>query len=133
MPILFNKSKVLSINIAARRWEPLQQLYALESTIRRTAHNAFRYKSCQKESRKIAKRVSNKIKQPHHLNLLWFFSNEKNFKQDQKVNKRTDMTLLQSFSNLHCSAHQVSVTCNSLGCREQRKLWHATLFLSTWI
>lgn len=46
-----------------------------------------RYEKCQKLLRKI--------KHPEEPQLLWFFSDEKNFDQDQKVNRRNDRWLCQ--------------------------------------
>lgn len=81
------------------------QLLVSESTIRRVVHEDIRYKSYvmrrgqfmsdkNRENRVIrSKRLLNKLKHPEEPNMLWFFSDEKNFDQDQKVNRRNDRWL----------------------------------------
>ena len=76
-----------------------------EGTIRNVVHKDIRYKSYVlrkghfmsekvKENRLIrSKRLLNKIKNPAEKDVIWFFSDEKNFDQDQKVNRRNDRWL----------------------------------------
>lgn len=76
-----------------------------ESTIRRVVHEDLRYKSYvmrrgqfMSDRTKVnrltrAKRLLNKLKHPEEPGLIWFFSDEKNFVQDQKVNRRNDRWL----------------------------------------
>ena len=40
-----------------------------------------------------SKRLLNKLKTPAEDDVIWFFSDEKNFDQDQKVNRRNDIWL----------------------------------------
>ena len=76
-----------------------------EWTIRTVVHQDIRYKSyvmrkCQFVSAKTqenrhmrSKRLLNKVKNPHEQGMFWFFSDEKNFDQDQKNNRRNDRWL----------------------------------------
>lgn len=73
-----------------------------EGTIRNVVHENMGYKSYalkkgqflskeMKENRLIkSKMLLNKLKHPAKQDLIWFFSDEKNFDQDQKVNRRND-------------------------------------------
>jgi len=77
-----------------------KDLQVSECTIRRIIHEDIRYKcytmrqfmSAQtREQRFIrAQRLLNKLKHPEISNMLWFFSDEKNFDQDKKINRRND-------------------------------------------
>ena len=40
-----------------------------------------------------AKRLLNKVKHPENPDMLWFYSDENNFDQDQKINRRNDSCL----------------------------------------
>ena len=82
-----------------------QQLEVTERTVRRVVNESLRYKSyvmrrgqflsdVTKENRVIrGKRLLNKLKHPEEPDMLWFFSDEKNFDQDQKVNRTNDRWL----------------------------------------
>ena len=82
-----------------------KDLNVSEATIRRTCHEDLRYKSyvmkrgqfiseTTKENRLVrSKRLVSKLKHPAEQDILWFFSDEKNFDQDQKVNRRNDRWL----------------------------------------
>ena len=76
-----------------------------ESTIRRVLHEDLRYKSYvmgrgqfMSDRTKVnclttAKCLLNKLKQPEEPGMIWFFSDEKNFVQDQKVKRKNDRWL----------------------------------------
>ena len=76
-------------------------------TIYRVIYEDLRYKSyvlkrgqfmdpaMQERRLTKAKKLLNKVKHPEKDNLLKFFSDEKNFEQDQKVNRRNDRWLCQ--------------------------------------
>ncbi|XP_052832121.1 uncharacterized protein LOC128247010 [Octopus bimaculoides] len=76
-----------------------------EGTIRNVVHKDIRYKSYAmrkghfisetvKENHLIrSKRHPNKLKNPAEKDVISFFSDEKNFDQDQKVNRRNDRWL----------------------------------------
>jgi len=82
-----------------------KDLQVSECTIRRIIHEDIRYKSYAmrrgqfmsaqtREQRFIrAQRLLNKLKHPEISDMLWFFSDEKNFDQDQKINRRNDRWL----------------------------------------
>ena len=71
-----------------------------EATIQRTVHKNLRYKSyvmkrgqfmfeTTKENCLVrSKRFLNKVKHPAEQDMLWFFSDKKNFDQDQKVKQK---------------------------------------------
>lgn len=94
-----------------------KRLSVSESTVRRTVHNDLKCKSYvmkrrhfvsakSKEKRLIrSKCLLNKIKHPDHPNMLWFFSDEKLFTQDQKVNRRNDRWLCSSASEVPTVMH----------------------------
>lgn len=46
------------------------------------------------------KRLLNKLKPPHEHGMLWLFSGEKNFNQDQKMNRRKDRWLYADSSEV---------------------------------
>ena len=85
-------------------------------TIRRVVHEDVRYKSYvmrsgqfisekTKENRLIrAKRLLSKLKH-QETGTLWFFSDEKNFDQDQKVNPRNDRWLCRDPSEVPAVMH----------------------------
>ena len=52
-----------------------------------------------------AKRLLNKLKHPEEQEILWFFSDEKNFDQDQKVNRRNDRWLCADPSEVPTVMH----------------------------
>lgn len=59
-----------------------------------------------KENRLIrSKRLLNKLKHPVEQGMLWFFSDEKNFDQDQKVNRRNDRWLCNDPSEVPTVMH----------------------------
>jgi hypothetical protein len=76
-----------------------------EKTIRNVVHEDLRYKSYvmrkgqflsdkTKETRLIrSKRLLNRLKNPAEEDAIWFFSDEKNFDQDQKFNRQNDRWL----------------------------------------
>ena len=76
-----------------------------EGLIRRVVHEDLRYKSyvmrrgqfmsAQTRNQRLirGKRLLSKLKHPEVPNMLWFFSDEKNFDQDQKINRRNDRWL----------------------------------------
>ena len=82
-----------------------RELNVCEGTVRKCVHEDIRYKSYAlkrhqymdeptKERRADkAARLLVRLKHPHDTNQLIFFSDEKNFCQDQKVNKRNDRFL----------------------------------------
>lgn len=82
-----------------------RDLKVSEGLVRRVVHEDLRYKSYvmrrgqfmsaqTREQRTIrGKRLLNKLKHPEAPNMLWFFSDEKNFDQDQKINRRNDRWL----------------------------------------
>lgn len=82
-----------------------RDLQVSEGTIRTVVHEDIRYQSyvrrkgqfmsakTQEQRLLRAKRLLNKLKHPEEPGLLWFFSDEKNFDQDQKVNRRNDRWL----------------------------------------
>ncbi|EFN87647.1 hypothetical protein EAI_01466, partial [Harpegnathos saltator] len=82
-----------------------RDLNVSESLICRVVHEDLRYSSYvmrreqfmsaqTREQRLIrGKRLLNKFKHPEVPNMLWFFSDEKNFDQDQKINRRNDRWL----------------------------------------
>lgn len=88
-----------------------------EATIRRVVHEDLRYKSYvirrgqfmsqkTRENRVIrARRLLNKLKHPEEPGILWFFSDEKNFVQDQKVNRRNDRWLCQTAGEVPTVMH----------------------------
>ena len=75
-----------------------RKLNVSEGLIRLVVHEDLRYKSYfmrrgqsgqTRENRLIrSKHLLNKLKHPKVPNMLWFFSDEKNFDQDQKSNRR---------------------------------------------
>ena len=85
-----------------------RELQVDDATIRRVVHEDLRYKSYvmrrgqflserTRENRLTrAKRLLNKLKHPEEPGMLWFFSDEKIFVQDQKVNRKNDRWLCQS-------------------------------------
>lgn len=92
--------------------DPSQSMNALSKelgvaygTIHRTIHEDLRYRSyvlkrgqfmdkaMQERRLTKAKKLLNEVKHPEKTNLLRFFSDEKNFDQDQKVNRRNDRWL----------------------------------------
>ena len=76
-----------------------------KSTIRHVAQEDLHYKSYvmqrgqfMSDRSKVncltrAKRLLNKLKHPEKPGMIWFFSDEKNFVQDQKVNRKNDQWL----------------------------------------
>jgi hypothetical protein len=82
-----------------------KDLQVSEGTIRNVLHQDLGYKSCvlkriqfmsietQENRSTPAKRLLNKLKHPEEQECLWFFSDEKYFDQDQKVNPRNDRWL----------------------------------------
>ena len=82
-----------------------QHMDVAERTVRRVISESLRYKSyvmrrgqfmsdLTKENRVLrGKRLLNKLKRPEEPGMLWFFSDEKNFDQDQKVNRKNDRWL----------------------------------------
>ena len=83
-----------------------------EGTIRNVVHENMGYKSYalkkgqflsqkMKENRLLkSKLLLNKFKDPATQDLVWFFSDEKNFDQDQKVNRRNDRWLCEDSSEV---------------------------------
>lgn len=94
-----------------------RELQVDEATIRRVVHEDLRYKSYvmrrgqfmsekTRENRVTrAKRLLNKLKHPEEPGMLWFFSDEKNFVQDQKVNRRNDRWLCQTSEEVPTVMH----------------------------
>lgn len=82
-----------------------KSLSVSESTVRRIVHKDIVYKSYKlrkgqllnakaKENRVIkGRRLLNLLKHPSEPNILWIFSDEKNFSQDRKVNTQNDRWL----------------------------------------
>ncbi|XP_046868909.1 uncharacterized protein LOC124461437 [Drosophila willistoni] len=82
-----------------------KDLNVSDGLIRRVVHEDLRYKSYvmrrgqfmsdkTREQRVIrSNRLLNEIKHPEAAEMLWFFSDEKNFDQDQKINRRNDRWL----------------------------------------
>ena len=97
--------------------EIARKINVSESTIRRAVHDDLRYKSYvmrrdqflfakNRENRVIrSKRLLNKLKHPEEPNMLWFFSNEKNFDLDQKVNRRNDRWLCSDPQEVPTAMH----------------------------
>lgn len=89
-----------------------KQLQVSEGTIRNVVHENIEYKSYVlkkgqflseriKENRLIrSKRLLNKVKHPAEEDVIWFFSDEKNFDQDQKANRRNDRWLCKDPSEV---------------------------------
>ena len=89
-----------------------KELQVSEWTIRTVVHQDIRYKSyvmrkgqfisakTQENRLMRSKRLLNKVKNPHEHGMLWFFSDEKNFDQDQKTNRRNDRWLCASPSEV---------------------------------
>lgn len=85
-----------------------RELQVDEATIRRVVHEDLRYTSYamrrgqfMSEITKVnrltrAKRLLNKLKHPEEPGMIWFFSDEKNFVQDQKVNRKNDRWLCKT-------------------------------------
>lgn len=79
-----------------------------ESVVRQVVHEDIRYFSykmrkgqflsqkMQEKRLKHAKKLLNKLKHPLKPNMLWFFSDEKNFCQDQKINSQNNRWLAVS-------------------------------------
>ena len=73
-----------------------------ESTVRRCVYEDLRYKSyamrteqlltekAKKKRESRGKKLLNKLKHPLEPDMLWFFSDEKNFCQDQAHNRRNN-------------------------------------------
>jgi DDE superfamily endonuclease len=107
--ITVNRSK--SIRAIAR------EINVSESTVRRVVHDDIKYKSYvmrrghfmsakNRENRLIrSKRLLNNLKHPEEPNILWFFSDEKNFDQDQKVNRKNDRWLCSDPSEVPIVMH----------------------------
>ena len=82
-----------------------KELGVAYGTIHRVIHEDLRYNSyvlkrghfidlaMQEKRLDKAKKLLNKVKHPEKDNLLKFFSDEKNFDQDQKINRRNDRWL----------------------------------------
>ncbi|XP_014484223.1 PREDICTED: uncharacterized protein LOC106749367 [Dinoponera quadriceps] len=82
-----------------------KHLQVSECTIRRIIHEDLQYNSYAmhrgqfmsaqtREQRFIgAQQLLNKLKHPEISDMLWSFSDEKNFDQDQKINRRNDRWL----------------------------------------
>ena len=95
--------------------EIARKINVSESTNRRTVHEDIRYKSYvmrrgqflsakNRENRVIrSKRLLNKLTHPEEPNMLWFFSDEKNFDLNQKVNRRNDRWLCSEFGSSRSS------------------------------
>lgn len=89
-----------------------KELQVSEWTIRAVVHQNIRYKSyvmrrsqfmsskTQENRLMRSKRLLNKLKNPHEHGMLWFFSDEKNFVQDQKTNRQNDRWLCASPSEV---------------------------------
>ena len=79
-----------------------------EKVVRQVVHEDIRYfsyrmrkgqflsKRMQEKRLKHAKKLVNKLKHPVEPNMLWFFSDEKNFCQDQKINSQNNRWLAVS-------------------------------------
>jgi inhibitor of nuclear factor kappa-B kinase subunit alpha len=88
-----------------------------EGTIRNVVHEDLRYKSyvmrrgqfmsqAIQDNRLLRSRMLlNKLKHPESPGELWFFSDEKNFDQDQKVNRRNDRWLCNDPSEVPTVMH----------------------------
>ena len=88
-----------------------------ESTIRRVVHEDLRYKSYvirrgqfMSDRTKVnrltrLKRFLNKLKHPEDPGMIWFFSEEKNFVQDQKVNRKNNRWLCKGPDEVRTTMH----------------------------
>ena len=105
-----------------------RDLQVSECTIRRIVHEDIWYKSYvmrkgqfmsaqTREQRFVrAQRLLNKLKHPEIPDMLWFYSDEKNFNQDQKINRQSDRWLCANPSDVPYVMHtKFSATVVVLG------------------
>jgi len=58
-----------------------------------------------KNSDSSGQRLLNKLKHPEIPDMLWFYSDEKNFDQDKKINRRNDRWLCADYSDVPYVMH----------------------------
>lgn len=97
-------------------------------------YEGIQYKSCDeekpihvsKDKRQLSYLCKALIEQVEISGMLWFFSDEKNIDQDQKINQRNDKCLCRDPMDIPMITYKVFSKCDGPGSCEKIVICHAS-------